>query len=96
MAAAAACRSRGSQLIDAAKLVGKLVARTPPDTSPLSVSAPSTLTPCWASFAYVYCCTPSRPIAGAAWVCSCSTFSSSVRRDTRSAARSAKEYRVSR
>src|SRR5436190_1997928 len=40
MAVASACSNGGSQLIEAAKLVGKLVARTPPDTSPWSVFAP--------------------------------------------------------
>ena len=74
----------------AARLVGKLVACTPPVTVPWLVLAPSVLSPCWPSLQYVYCCTPSRGMAGALLVCSCSTFSGSVIRETRSAARSAK------
>ncbi len=74
-----------------AKFTGKLVACTPPVALPLSLSAPSVLMPCWPSLQYVYCCTPRRGMAGALFVCNCPTFSDSVIRDTRSAARSAKE-----
>ena len=54
------------------------------------------LTPCSASLQYAYSATPSRGIAGAFVVDSCAAFSSSVIRDTRSAARSANDSRVSR
>ena len=88
--------SCGSQDIVDAKFVGKLVACTPPVTPPLLVSANIVLMPCWPSLQYVYCWTPSRGIAGALLVFSWPTFSASVIRDTRSAARSANEYLVSR
>ncbi len=88
--------SSGSHVMELAKFVGKLVACTPPVAPPLFVSAPSRLSPCWPSLQYVYCCTPSRGIAGALLVRSCNTFSPNVIRDTRSAARSAKLCRVSR
>ena len=86
----------GSHDIVDAKLVGKLVACTPPGTPPPLSSANRVLIPCWPSFQYVYCCTSSRGIAGALLECSWATFSASVMHDTRSAARSGKEYRVSR
>src|SRR4051794_40023201 len=74
----------GSQDMLAAWLVGKLVACTPPVTLPGWLLPPSRLMPCWPSLQYVYCCTPSRGIAGALLVCSWATFSASVIRDTRS------------
>jgi hypothetical protein len=54
-----------------------------------TVAPPARATPCSASFHQSYAGKPRRSIAGAAF-CICAAFSSSVIRDTRSAARSSK------